>query len=36
MLHESMTPRELMGCVVIFAAVIISNLPEKKAKLADK
>ncbi|MGN1144230.1 MAG: DMT family transporter [Anaerovoracaceae bacterium] len=31
LLHESMSPRELMGCAVIFAAVIISNLPEKKA-----
>ena len=36
LLHESMSPRELMGCVVIFAAVIISNLPEKTVKLADK
>ena len=31
LLHESMSPRELMGCAVIFAAVIISNLPYKKA-----
>ena len=31
LLHESMSPRELMGCAVIFAAVIISNLPDKKA-----
>lgn len=31
LLHESMSPRELLGCAVIFAAVIISNLPEKKA-----
>lgn len=31
LLHESMSPRELMGCAVIFVAVIISNLPEKKA-----
>ena len=36
LLHESMSPRELMGCAVIFVAVIISNLPEKKVKLADK
>ena len=29
-LKEVMTPRELIGCAVLFAAVIISNLPEKK------
>lgn len=34
-LHESMSPRELIGCAVIFAAVIISNLPEKKAPSED-
>ena len=27
-----MSMRELSGCVVIFAAVIISQLPEKKKK----
>ena len=32
LLHESMTPRELSGCVIIFAAVIISQIPEKKKK----
>jgi len=31
-LRESMTVRELSGCVIIFAAVIISQLPEKKKK----
>ncbi len=30
LLGESMSPRELTGCAVIFAAVIISQLPEKK------
>ena len=34
-LSEAMTGREILGCVVIFAAVIISNLPEKKVKLPD-
>lgn len=32
LLGESMTPRELSGCVIIFAAVIISQLPERKKK----
>lgn len=32
LLHESMSGRELLGCAVIFAAVIISQLPEKKGK----
>lgn len=36
LLHETMIPRELIGCIVIFSAVIISNLPEKKAKLPDR
>ncbi len=35
-LHESMSLRELSGCAVIFLAVIISNLPERKVKLPDK
>ena len=30
LLHETMTTREIMGCVIMFAAVVISNLPEKK------
>lgn len=36
LLHESMSMRELSGCAVIFLAVIISNLPEKKAKPTDE
>lgn len=36
LLNETMIPRELIGCIVIFSAVIISNLPEKKAKLPDR
>ena len=31
LLHETMTMREILGCVIMFAAVVISNLPEKKA-----
>ena len=30
LLHETMTLRELSGCLIIFIAVIISQLPEKK------
>ena len=29
-LHETMSPSELLGCVLVFTAVIISQLPEKK------
>ncbi len=35
LLSETKSGREILGCVVIFAAVIISNIPEKKAKLPD-
>lgn len=31
-LHEVMSMRELSGCFIIFAAVIISQLPERKKK----
>lgn len=31
LLHETMTGAELFGCVLVFAAVILSQLPEKKA-----
>lgn len=30
LLHETMTRAEVLGCVLVFAAVIISQLPEKK------
>ena len=33
-LKESMMPRELLGCVIIFAAVIIAQLPSKEERLA--
>ena len=29
-LHEVMSPREIAGCAIMFVAVILSNLPEKK------
>ena len=35
-LHESMTLRQLLGCAVIFCAVILSNLPEKQVKLPNE
>ena len=31
LLHETMTGTELFGCVLVFSAVIVSQLPEKKA-----
>lgn len=30
LLHETMTMAELLGCLLVFAAVVISQLPEKK------
>ncbi len=30
LLHETMIKAELLGCVLVFAAVVISQLPEKK------
>lgn len=30
LLHETMTGAELLGCLLVFAAVVISQLPEKK------
>ena len=29
-LHETMSAREVIGCVLMFAAIIVSQLPEKK------
>lgn len=34
-LHEVMSLREIMGCAIMFVAVILSNLPEKKEKLSE-
>lgn len=36
LLHESMTLRELAGCAIIFAAVIIAQLPSKEDRLQVK
>jgi len=35
-LSESMSPRELSGCLIIFAAVIISQLPSKEERMQKK
>lgn len=35
-LHEMMTPKELLGCVIMFAAVIIVQLPSKEERLAAR
>lgn len=36
-LHNTMTPRELLGCALVFAGVILSQLPtEKKAQPPQK
>ena len=32
LLHETMTGAELLGCVLVFAAVILSQMPEKQAR----
>ncbi len=36
LLHETMTMREIFGCIIMFAAVVISNLPEKSEKIPEK
>lgn len=36
LIHESLTVFEALGCIVIFAAVIISQLPSKEERLAAK
>ena len=35
-LHETMSLRELVGCAVIFAAVILAQLPSKEERLGAK
>lgn len=35
LLNERMAPHELIGCGLVFAAVIISQLPEKKLKMEN-
>ena len=36
LLGESMTAKELLGCVIIFTAIIIAQLPTKQERLAAK
>ena len=35
-LGEMMTPKELLGCIIMFAAVILVQLPSKEERLAAK
>lgn len=34
-LHQSMSPREVTGCLLMFAAIILAQLPEKKKKALE-
>lgn len=36
LLHEHIAARELMGCVIMFVAIIIAQLPSKEERLMDK
>lgn len=36
LLHESMSARELVGCLIIFAAIIIAQLPSREERAAAK
>lgn len=36
LMHESMSAFEILGCIVIFAAVVIAQLPTKEERLAAK
>ena len=31
LLGERMTPRELLGCVIMFAAIVVANLPSSNS-----
>lgn len=35
-LHEQITPRELMGCLIVFIAIIIAQLPSREERLSVK
>lgn len=35
-LHEQISPRELMGCLIVFIAIIIAQLPSREERLAVK
>ncbi len=32
LLHETLSSRELLGCVIMLIAIIIPQLPDKKSK----
>lgn len=32
-IHETLSPKELFGCLLVFAAIILAQLPEKQASL---
>ncbi|MDE7253509.1 MAG: DMT family transporter [Acetatifactor sp.] len=36
LLHQRLSARELVGCVLMFAAVLLSQLPEKKSTVREK
>lgn len=36
LIHEHMSPRELAGCIIMFAAIIITQLPEKGTRESVK
>ena len=33
LLGEMMSIREIIGCVIMFAAIVVANLPQEKLKL---
>ena len=35
-LHQAMSGRELLGCVLMFVAIIMAQIPERKKQLAKE
>jgi drug/metabolite transporter (DMT)-like permease len=35
LLHETLSAKELLGCLLVFVAVILAQLPEKKKESAE-
>ena len=35
LLHQSMSPREVTGCLLMFLAIILAQLPERKKKAPE-
>lgn len=35
-LHEHIAPKELIGCIIMFAAIVIAQLPSKEERLASQ